>query len=104
MGNYRYGDIYSGNKETPMDFSQSDHIFISDEGVTYFVDEDSLDESGQQRASCAHNYETGTYSYHKKNSDGGCTVTTYNGKRCVKCGNVESETKISTFIYESCPH
>jgi len=92
------------NKETPIDFSQSDHIFISDEGVTYFVDEDSLDESGQQRASCAHNYETGTYSYHKKNSDGGCTVTTYNGKRCVKCGNVESETKISTFIYESCPH
>ncbi len=42
-----------------MDFSQSDFIFISDES-NVLCDEDSLDENGQQRASCAHNYETGT--------------------------------------------
>lgn len=91
-------------QEISPDFSQSDFVFLSEEGCTYYFNGYMADENGQIRASCSHSYESGTTSRHAKNSDGGCTVTTYNGKRCVKCGNVESETKISTLIYESCPH
>lgn len=91
-------------QEISPDFSQSDFVFLSEEGCTYYFNGYMADENGQIRASCSHSYESGTMSRHVKNSDGGCTVTTYNAKRCTKCGNVESKTEISTTTYKSCPH
>lgn len=91
-------------QEISPDFGQSDFVFLSEEGCTYYFNGYMADENRQMRASCSHSYESGTISHHVKNSDGGCTVTTYNGKRCTKCGNVEWETEISTTTYKSCPH
>lgn len=80
-----------------------DNIFLDN----YFVDEDGNvfeAENQETRRQCTHNYELGTNVVHNKNSNGGCTVTIYKAKRCVKCGNVIRGDKIETRIYDKCPH
>lgn len=58
----------------------------------------------QTKAGCIHNYEAGTCLEHDKQSNGSCAVTTYNAKRCRKCGHFELGSKISTLNYGVCPH
>lgn len=76
----------------------------------YFVDENGeileLDETDlPERAVCDHNYgERGIIKEHIKNSVGGCVVKTYEGKVCLKCGNIQLEKRINTVSYEYCPH
>lgn len=53
---------------------------------------------------CSHEYVSGTYTEHKKSSDGSCTVTQYSAQRCIKCGDVKKGNRLSVTNYDMCPH
>lgn len=55
-------------------------------------------------ATCDHNYVDGTFSKHKKKSDGSCITSYYDAKRCSNCGQLVIESLISTETYQVCPH
>ncbi len=83
------------------DFSMADHVFVNQEGEVYFCTESG---QSQIREVCTHNYVAGIYSKHEKLIDGSCKIITYNAKRCIKCGNVEEGSRITTINYDACPH
>lgn len=77
-----------------------DEYFIDNLGMTYETNkQNSLEQSG-----CFHEYTNGTYEAHKKNTNGGCSLTSYKAKRCILCGTVKIGDKISTLTYEECLH
>lgn len=81
------------------DFSIADELFISNEGIQIPV---SVDE--QTFAICNHVLKDGYYSVHKSDGSGGCTVRTYNAKRCIRCGYIKVGSLYVTNIYPVCPH
>ena len=81
-------------------FSQTDAYFIDEDGNVTFL---SLDEISVD-ATCKHSYVSGTYSTHRKNSSGGCTVKKYSCKRCSKCGNMTNKKLTDTVTYNPCRH
>lgn len=83
-----------------IDFSLSNQIFIDENGINYSASDSEI----SPQAYCVHSYVNGTINEHKKNSNGGCTITTYNAKRCSKCGYVVKGSYISSLSYEKCPH
>lgn len=74
--------------------------FIDNTATIYEVNELNTSE----RAGCLHEYTNGTYEMHKKNSNGGCTLTEYEAQMCILCGTVKLGDKISTTTYVKCPH
>lgn len=66
--------------------------------------EEVMDNELEERIACNHIFKEGTYSQHKKNNSGGCTVIGREAKRCTLCGYVEMGEIINTFIYKKCPH
>ncbi|MBD5394687.1 MAG: M56 family metallopeptidase [Lachnospiraceae bacterium] len=86
------------------DFSRGDYVFISETGEIYLFEESLLLCQEQMKLLCLHNYETGTYSEHKKNSDSSCEVINYSAQICTKCGYKKSISEISTTSYKICPH
>ena len=51
-----------------------------------------------------HNLVDVVLSYHEKNSDGSCTTTYYEGKKCTVCGALWQGDVIRTVIEANCPH
>mgnify|MGYP001033621862 FL=1 len=87
-----------------VDFSQGDQLFIDENGGVYPVKDSELKGNDQIKASCNHNYIAGDYHVHETNDSGGCTVITYNAKRCTKCGITKDTTEIASATYKACPH
>lgn len=83
------------------DFSMCDHVFVGQTGEAIPC---NVAEESHTKAACVHNYVTGAFSEHEKQSDGSCTVITYDARRCSKCGDVVLGSKISTADYDVCPH
>lgn len=76
-----------------------DEQFIDKEGNIYPVQEQM-----NTYADCAHQYVSGTYNSHIKNSDGSCMVISYSALRCSKCGRVVIGEEISRSTFKKCPH
>lgn len=75
--------------------------FIDAYGNIYQVKEDM---GASAYGSCNHEYVSGTYTEHNKNSDGSCTVTQYSAQRCSKCGKIEKGNRLSVTNFDMCPH
>ena len=83
------------------DKNSSAKYFIDITGIISEVKEPNSSE----KALCKHNFSIeGTYRTHKKNSDGGCTVTDYDAVKCSLCGSVKVGDLVSTTTYVKCPH
>lgn len=72
--------------------------FTDENGTIYPVDE------LQVCATCKHTWIYGTVEDHDKYSDGSCTVTQYEAKRCTKCGTTDVGEEINSISYKKCPH
>ncbi|MDE6619913.1 MAG: M56 family metallopeptidase [Lachnospiraceae bacterium] len=75
--------------------------FIDEYGNIYQVKDDM---GVSVYGSCSHQYVSGTYAEHNKNSDGSCTITQYSAQRCSKCGNVEKGNELVVLKFNTCPH
>lgn len=95
-GDEKEGDVFY---EKIDDFSQSNFIFIDEEGNVMPI----YESNEELYVSCKHKYVKGILSKHIK-SEKGCTVKKYQGKRCSKCGKKVYGKLISTTKYEVCPH
>lgn len=56
------------------------------------------------KGTCSHIYKDGKYSVHEKNSSGGCTITSWNGKKCTKCGLLKTGDVIDVNTFLKCIH
>ncbi len=72
--------------------------FTDENGTIYPMDE------LQVCATCKHTWIYGTVEDHDKYSDGSCTVTQYEAKRCTKCGTTIKGEVIVEQKYTKCPH
>lgn len=55
-------------------------------------------------SNCAHNYQAGVLTGHKKNDDGSCDVVSYDSIRCDKCKTIWVLDVIGSAHYRVCPH
>lgn len=86
--------------------------YINADIITFFVSENNEvyydiytePEENQVYRSCSHTYVSGVIEQHVKNSNGGCRVDVYSGKRCSKCGYTVYEDYIKSVTYGVCPH
>lgn len=83
-----------------LDFSISNEIIVDEYGNQYAVNA----ENAQIVQTCTHEYITGQRNYHVKNGSGGCTLYTYEGTYCKKCGHCLQETLIGQTSLIKCPH
>ncbi len=81
-----------------LDFSDSDLICIDENGVIYD------DTTNPRIIACNHNFVAALASYHTKHSNGSCTVTFHNAKRCSKCGHIVLLEETAKTTYNKCPH
>ncbi len=84
--------------EDPMPEIKYDVQFTDENGTIYPVDE------LQVCATCKHTWIYGTVEDHDKHSDGSCTITQYEAKRCTKCGTTVTGEEINKISYTKCPH
>lgn len=73
--------------------------FIDEEGNIYPVEENI-----SVCATCEHTYVSGKVASHTVHSDGSCTVTYYEAKRCSLCGNVVKGAKLYDVNFDTCTH
>ncbi len=73
------------------------NVFKDNEGNVYNV-------SDANRAICFHQYTDVSLQYHDLHSDGSCTITYYDAKRCTKCGNMKDKTYSYEMTCNKCPH
>lgn len=78
---------------------QYQYQFVTETGEVYEV---QLQE--QVNPACNHVFQSGTFSKHLLESDGGCTIEYYEGKRCSKCGYFVRGDFIKEVSYAKCPH
>lgn len=90
-------DLYSFFKD--VDFSESDYVYIDENGDIF-----PYEKIESRIIECNHNYVAAMASHHDKRADGGCTITYYNAKRCIKCGRIVVMEKDGTLSYVKCPH
>lgn len=83
-----------------IDYSDSGCVFIGPDNIPYTVISNQIATKG----TCTHNYVSGIIKRHLKNSNGGCIIKKYNGKRCSKCGATIWGNYISSTSYVKCPH
>lgn len=91
-------------KKEYTDFGLGDSVFVDEDGMVWETGSFQAERSGQERVSCQHSYKSGTIVEHSKKSDGSCTETSYNAKRCTICGYIVKGSRISTLTYDKCPH
>lgn len=79
-----------------------DQYLVDENGTIYEITE--LDSLGQLE--CVHNYVNSDTIYvnHIKNNTEGCNTTKYSTQKCSFCTSVIAGDKISTLVYEECPH
>lgn len=82
-----------------LDFSESNSIFVGDDGILI-----ACDESVETYALCTHSMVNGKFYAHAPNSSGGCTVKVYTCQRCKKCGYLANKKYYATYSYAKCPH
>lgn len=82
-----------------LDFSSSDTVFFTTDGLQIAVNE-----SADSRALCIHSMVNGYLSTHSSNGSGGCTVKIYTCQRCNKCGYLANAKYYKTVSYAKCPH
>lgn len=82
-----------------LDFSSSDAVFFTTDGLQIAVNE-----SADSRALCIHSMVNGYLSTHSSNGSGGCTVKIYTCQRCNKCGYLANAKYYKTVSYAKCPH
>ena len=86
--------------ESELDFSRFDYAFIDESGEVFYYTEGSHTTYGK----CTHTFVSGKIYKHAVDGKGGCTVSTYEGKRCSKCKLSVQGKFISTITYSPCPH
>ena len=95
--NFEEIDLYSLFEN--IDFSENSFVCIDETGaISYYNSIDS------RIIPCPHNYLAARTSHHDKNSDGSCTITYYDAKKCSKCGHLVTKEEIGHTIYNVCPH
>lgn len=81
-----------------IDFAESDFVCIDENGnISYNTIEPKI-------IPCNHNYLAARASYHTKHSDGSCTITYHDAKKCAKCGHIVVMGEIGHATYNTCPH
>lgn len=75
-------------KKEYTDFGLGDSVFVDEDSMVWETGSFQAERSGQERVSCQHSYKSGTIVEHSKKSDGSCTETSYNAKRCTICGYI----------------
>ncbi len=104
---YQFVPGEAGGEETQqldlMDIAEIryDAQFTDEDGNIYPIFEEIPAETYR---GCNHDFVTGTSTFHRKTSDGGCVVTQYHSQRCSKCGAVVLGDLIGTTTYVKCPH
>ena len=79
----------------------SDYFAVSNDGTNY--DLSYADKNA--KIACTHNYSVQVeVTKHIKNSNGGCTMKTYNGLKCSKCNDIKYDELLYTATYMPCPH
>ncbi len=73
-------------------------FFTSSEGMISEIEESS------EKVVCKHEFQAGTITKHVKNSDGSCTVTEKEAKKCILCNYTKTGDVISVTKYPKCPH
>ena len=82
----------------PAELVPYDNLFVDEKGNVY-----DLSEGG--RALCIHDFSVyGTTQSHKRNSNGGCEVKSYESVKCKYCNTIKVGDLISTTTYTKCPH
>lgn len=76
-------------------------ILIYADGQLYIIDD--IDQP-VERIFCSHIWENCKIYLHAKNDDGSCTVSCYNGQRCILCASHKIADLVSTTNYVKCPH
>jgi len=84
-----------------MDEIRYDRQFTDEEGNIFPVPEEGVETPYR---GCNHDFVSGTYTDHRKTSDGGCVVEQYRAQRCSLCGTIIRGDLISTTTYVKCPH
>ncbi len=78
------GEIRFSMEDEMTDVLLYNNFFTDTEGNIYELIDNNMDE----KAGCSHSYVSGTVSQHERNSNGGCTMSTYYAERCVRCGDL----------------
>ena len=97
--NAEYSDFEFSNGMFNGDFSKSDVIFSSLDGI-----EISITEEASERVLCKHNMVDGYLKNHISNNSGGCTVKVYTCQRCTRCGYLANSKYYGSTTYAKCPH
>ena len=97
--NPEYSDFEFSNGMFDGDFSKSDVIFSSLDGM-----EISITEEASERVLCKHNMVDGYLKNHISNNSGGCTVKVYTCQRCTRCGYLANSKYYGSTTYAKCPH
>ena len=97
--NSEYSDFEFSNGMFNGDFSKSDVIFSSLDGI-----EISITEEASERVLCKHNMVDGYLKNHISNNSGGCTVKVYTCQRCTRCGYLANSKYYGSTTYAKCPH
>lgn len=83
---------------------------FTDDIEGYFVDENNniipiyKDNGESPNAFCNHTFVSGTYTFHEKHSDGGCTMYIHECQRCTKCGYTIVGALKNKIDYAVCIH
>lgn len=94
-------DFYIREKNTVQKKLVSDYFAVSNDGTNY----DLCYTDKNEKIACTHNYSVQVEIIkHIKNSNGGCTMKTYNGFKCTKCDNIKYGELLYTATYMPCPH
>ena len=78
------GEIRFSMEDEMTDVLLYNNFFTDTEGNIYELIDNNMDE----KAGCSHSYVSGTVSQHERNSNGGCTMSTYYAEGCVRCGDL----------------
>lgn len=77
-----------------------DFQFVDERGNIYSVSPQDT----EVYVVCQHQYVSGIYKKHVKDSNGGCTTTLYSASRCSLCGNVVVGEELGTNYLKVCTH
>ncbi|MDO5541173.1 MAG: M56 family metallopeptidase [Eubacteriales bacterium] len=102
MSDGQFLEFVVNENDQIVDFDRSDYIFITDDGVKTYINENQT--SPNASFICIHNFVSGTLQKHVSNNSGGCTMYVYDAKQCQKCGHLVINDLINTITYAKCIH
>lgn len=81
---------------------EKEFVYIDENGQ--IVVEECQEGTVSAKATCQHNYVSGTQIVHVKNSNNGCTLTYYTLVKCKICGYVKSKKVYDVEKHSVCTH